>query len=57
VRRGFQATANWSLHRFYDPNLARVMARHIEEINRMEQEQIDTLNRIVPFAEGRAGRL
>ena len=53
ARRGFQATANWSLHRFYDPNLARIMAQHIDEINRMEQERIDTLNRSVPFAQNR----
>ena len=53
ARRGFQETANWSLHRFYDPNLARIMAQHIDQINRMEQEQIDTLNRSVPFAENR----
>ena len=56
VRRGFQATANWSLHRFYDPNLALVMAQHIEQINRSEQERINTLNRIVPFAESRPPR-
>jgi predicted N-acyltransferase len=56
VRRGFQAIANWSLHRFYDPNLARIMAQHIDEINRMEQERIDALNRIVPFAEDRPPR-
>ena len=56
ARRGFRATANWSLHRFYDPNLARIMAEHIEEINRMEQERIDMLNQAVPFAEGRSGR-
>ncbi|UCF95927.1 MAG: GNAT family N-acetyltransferase [Spirochaetaceae bacterium] len=56
VRRGFQATANWSLHRFYDPNLARIMAQHIDEINHMEQERIDALNRIVPFAEDRPPR-
>ena len=53
ARRGFQATASWSLHRFYDPNLARIMSRHIDEINRMEQERIDNLNRSVPFAENR----
>lgn len=53
VRRGFQATANWSLHRFYDQNLARIMAQHIHQINRMEQEQIDALSQAVPFAEGR----
>lgn len=53
ARRGFQATANWSLHRFYDQNLARIMAQNIDQINRMEQEQIDALNQAVPFAEGR----
>jgi predicted N-acyltransferase len=53
VRRGFQATANWSLHRFYDSNLASIMAQHIAEINRMEQERIDALNQAVPFAEDR----
>jgi predicted N-acyltransferase len=56
VRRGFQATANWSLHRFYDPNLARIMTRHIDQINRMEQERIDALNQSVPFAEDRSSR-
>jgi predicted N-acyltransferase len=54
VRRGFQATANWSLHRFYDPNLDRIMRQHIGEINRMEQERIDSLNQAVPFAEDRS---
>jgi len=54
VRRGFQAIANWSLHRFCDPNLARIMARHIGEINRMEQERIDSLNQAAPFAENRS---
>jgi len=54
TRRGFQAIANWSLHRFYDPNLARIMAQHIGEINHMEQDRIDALNRTVPFAENRS---
>jgi predicted N-acyltransferase len=53
LRRGFKATANWSLHRFYDPNLARVMSRHIDQINRMEQDRIDALNQSLPFAENR----
>jgi uncharacterized protein len=56
VRRGFRAVANWSLHRFYDPNLARIMAQHIDQINRMEQERIDSLNRAVPFAENGLSR-
>jgi hypothetical protein len=55
LRRGFRAVANHSLHRFYDPRLERLMARHIEEINRREQESIDTMNDAVPFAEHRTG--
>jgi predicted N-acyltransferase len=53
VRRGFEATANWSLHRFYDPTLARIMAQHIGQINRMEQDRIDALNQALPFAKNR----
>jgi hypothetical protein len=30
------------------------MARHIGEINRMEQERIDSLNQAAPFAENRS---
>jgi len=53
VRRGFQAVANWSLHRFQDERLAGIMSAHIGRINRMEQEQIESLNQAIPFAEGR----
>jgi predicted N-acyltransferase len=56
VRRGFQAAAHWSLHRFFDTNLSRIMSQHIDEINAMEQERIDTLNRIIPFAENGPAR-
>jgi predicted N-acyltransferase len=51
LRRGFRAVANHSLHRFYDSRLERLMARHIGEINRREQENIDAMNEAVPFAE------
>jgi predicted N-acyltransferase len=54
VRRGFEAVANWSLHRFRDGRLARIMSTHIEQLNHMEREQIDGLNETLPFAEGRA---
>jgi predicted N-acyltransferase len=43
---------SYSLHRFYDSRLAMVMQTHIEEINRLEQEQIDNLNYDLPFAQG-----
>jgi hypothetical protein len=52
IRRGFEAVPSYSLHRFYDPRLARVMQTHIDEINRLEQEQIDNLNQELPFAQG-----
>lgn len=52
VRRGFRAVANHSLHRFTDPRLQRIMADHIGEINRLEQEQIEALNAELPFRRG-----
>ncbi len=51
IRRGFTAVSNHSLHRFYDPGLMRIMQTHIDEINRLEQEQIDALNHELPFAQ------
>ena len=51
IRRGFTAISNHSLHRFYDPGLVRIMQAHIDEINRLEQEQIDALNHELPFAQ------
>ena len=49
IRRGFTAVSNYSLHRFYDASLYRLMQIHIDEINRLEQEQIDTLNQALPL--------
>ena len=51
LRRGFQAVGNYSFHRFYDPRLIEIMAAHMNEINTMEQEHIDTLNRSLPFSQ------
>jgi len=49
IRRGFMAVANYSLHRFVDQRLAHIMDAHIEEINRLEQENIDELNLGAPW--------
>jgi predicted N-acyltransferase len=49
IRRGFRAVANYSLHRFFDQRLARIMDTHIKEINRREQENIDELNLELPL--------
>lgn len=48
-RRGFPATPNYSLHRFYDPKLKRIFAHYIDEINGMEQRHIDAINQDLPF--------
>jgi predicted N-acyltransferase len=49
IRRGFTAVSNYSLHRFYDSRLLQIMQAHIDDINRLELEQIDTLNQKLPF--------
>jgi hypothetical protein len=38
------------LHSFYDSRLLQIMQAHIDDINRLELEQIDTLNQKLPFA-------
>ena len=49
LRRGFSAVPNYSLHRFADTRLRKIMRSHIDEINRLEQAQIDALNQAVPY--------
>ena len=51
IRRGFTAVPSFSLHRFSDPRMLQIMQNHIDEINRLEQEQIDALNNDLPFAQ------
>ncbi len=48
-RRGFPATPNHSLHKFYHPRLKQVFEHYIPQVNRMEQEQIDAINQDLPF--------
>lgn len=48
-RRGFSATGNYSLHRFYNRRLAQVLHSYIDEINDMEQQEIDLINQDLPF--------
>ena len=50
VRRGFESIANFSLHRFYDERLQQLLNHHIGEINHLEQQHIDELNRSLPFS-------
>jgi uncharacterized protein len=48
-RRGFPATPNYSLHRFYNPRLSHIFRIHIDEVNSMEQREIDAINEQLPF--------
>lgn len=49
-RRGFPATANHSLHRFYQPKMNQILRHYISEINEMEREEIDAINQELPFS-------
>ncbi len=48
-RRGFPATPNYSMHRFYDRRMAQILRSHIDEINEMEREEIEAINNDLPF--------
>ncbi|MBE9047765.1 N-acetyltransferase [Pleurocapsales cyanobacterium LEGE 10410] len=48
-RRGFPAAANCSLHRFYNPRMAKIFKNYIGEVNRMGQEEITAINNDLPF--------
>ena len=48
-RRGFPATPNYSLHRFYDPRLQTLLVRYIQEVNVLEQREMDAINADLPL--------
>ncbi|MFM7470595.1 MAG: GNAT family N-acetyltransferase [Nodosilinea sp.] len=48
-RRGFPATPNHSLHRFYHPRLETLLKRYIVEVNEVEQKEIQTINASLPL--------
>jgi len=49
-RRGFPATPNYSLHRFYNQKMSKILLHYIDEINQMEQDEIDAINQDLPFS-------
>ncbi len=53
VRRGFVCVPNYSLHKFFDPRLRRLMEMHMGEINLLEARQIAAVNRELPFERAR----
>ncbi|MFM7447973.1 MAG: GNAT family N-acetyltransferase [Leptolyngbyaceae cyanobacterium] len=52
-RRGFPATPNYSMHRFYHPRLSQIFRTHIDEINQLEQQEMEAINQDLPFKEQR----
>ncbi|HEY9836302.1 MAG TPA: GNAT family N-acetyltransferase [Vampirovibrionales bacterium] len=50
-RRGFPATPNHSLHRFYNQRLGQILRPYLKEINLMEEQQIEAINEGLPFKE------
>ncbi len=48
-RRGFPATPNYSLHRFYARELGGILENYIGRINEAEQFQIDEINADLPI--------
>ncbi|WP_449419157.1 GNAT family N-acetyltransferase [Phormidium nigroviride] len=51
-RRGFPATPNYSLHRFYNPRLSQILQSYISQINEREQQEIELVNEDLPFSKG-----
>ncbi len=48
-RRGFPATPNHSMHRFYNRRLTQILLPYIKKVNQMEQQEIEAINRNLPF--------
>jgi uncharacterized protein len=50
-RRGFPATANYSLHRFYHPQFGSIVRDYLEQVNEREREEIIAINEDLPMKE------
>ena len=48
-RRGFPASPNHSMHRFYNRRLTQILLPYIKEVNAMEQQEIEEINQNLPF--------
>lgn len=50
-RRGFPATPNVSLHRFYHQRLSQILGSYMQEVNDMEAQEIAAINAELPFSQ------
>ena len=48
-RRGFPASPNHSMHRFYNRRLNQILLPYIKEVNEMERQEIAAINQNLPF--------
>ena len=48
-RRGFPATPNYSMHRFYNQRMTKILHHYINEINFSQQQEIEAINNDLPF--------
>lgn len=48
-RRGFPATPNVSLHRFYPQRLKQILVSYLQEVNEMEAREVEAINAELPF--------
>ncbi|MGD1717484.1 GNAT family N-acetyltransferase [Dapis sp. BLCC M172] len=55
-RRGFPATPNHSMHRFYHNRLSKIFLSYIGQVNEMEQLEMDRINEDLPFSQGVGSR-
>lgn len=49
-RRGFPATPNYSLHRFYNQRMSQILHNYIDQINQLENEEIEAINQDLPYS-------
>ena len=55
-RRGFPASPNHSMHRFYNRRLTQILLPYIKEVNAMEQQEIEEINQNLPFNPSSGGQ-
>lgn len=48
-RRGFPATPNHSMHRFYNRRLTQILVPYLKEVNELERQEIEAINQNLPF--------
>jgi uncharacterized protein len=48
-RRGFPATPNRSMHRFYHPRFEQILCQYLKEVNELELREIEAINQNLPF--------